>query len=631
MCSTSWVPALLGLLLTTPGCKNRDEPPRTEAPLRVEAPPPEPKPRPVDLGVQELEYQSIASVTARAKEDWWAVVDAWPHDEALQKGPPFQVMRSADAGRSWREDRELTAALGQVITDNKSRPKLFVWYTPDIGVIAGDLGARVLRTTDAGRTWTSVPLSEALSVHDVARAGGRTWACGSTGGIHRSDDAGASWRELALPPFSVHDPCVSMSFLDPERGWALGRKGNLWQTHDGGEHWARLKAPIPPMVQRHPVLPPEPEKLRKVVRVTREVAWVAGESSRFQTTDGAQAWHARPLPSELRQAGPRIVMTPDGQQVIVVGRSTGAPATWVPAVNAEAVAMGDDAVVMLEQRKDDEEDLGESGLHTYVAGQLVWAGPLRSAGSGVLTPLDGVAGRSPQSWLGWSGEHAVATFDAGRSWVKVGRLPESPVQKLVFLKAGTALARTAAGTLLRSEARDFGRKWEATTDALDAYDFAVKTGATVGAPFECVLSTAPATLHIEFGVQGCFTAAPHTLTLELAQEGATLTGGRSRGAPSEMKPLEPRNLSRAEAERIVRELAAAATPEEVPGGCVSTNTFVVVMEWSCPSSTTKKGGLELRAHDCALPDGMSGYRPNSYPRAFHTYEVASRVLKNGPR
>jgi hypothetical protein len=197
----------------------------------------------------------------------------------------------------------------------------------------------------------------------------------------------------------------------------------------------------------------------------------------------------------------------------------------------------------------------------------------------------------------------------------------------VYRKTGTALARAADGTLMRSHALFFGSRWDVTTDAMDAYDFAVGTGSVPAegpalAPFDCVRSTTPATLKVQFGQMGCFTGPQDTLTLELAQDGAKLTG---------TAPIEPRNLSRAEGERIVGELAEVILHEEQSTGCQSTNSFVVVMEWTCPSSPAKGGKLELRADDCTLPAEFHNLFPAGYERAIHAHDVAMRILENAPR
>lgn len=604
------MPALIGLLLLTEsGCLTGGAYPLS-----------------VDLGIQELDHGGVQNVAWRTEGDWWAVVNVESSGMPGDGTPSFQVMRSADAGRSWRKDPESSAALYRTVSNESPIFDFFVWYTPDIGIIAGYMGARVLRTVDAGRTWESVSLPEDLWVYDLERAGGRTWICGSSGGIFRSDDAGASWRAMRGTPFNDHDRCRSMSFLDTERGWALGMNETLWATEDGGENWRQLTAPLPPEVDDR-WLGPRREVLIQVVRLTSEVGWVAGGSSRFQTTDGGKTWHARPLTSEQEGLGLGLATTPSGQRVITVGMAHAAPDTWVPALDEDAIVMGKDAVVTLE---------GDT-LRTHVSGQFVWAGPLRSAGTGVLTPLEGVVQKSHETWLGWTGEHVVATFDAGRSWLTVGRLPQAPVQTLVFLKNGTALARTETGTLLRSPDYDIGRTWMTTTDALAAYDFAVNAGPAQGegrvsSPFECLLSTAPASMKVEFGLHGCFHAIDNTLSLELSQDGARLSGELgARMGNSDSVRVEPRALSRAEGERIVRELDEVATREEVPTGCGSTNSYMVAIEWSCPSSPVKGGRVELRASDCSLPDGLRSHLPDGYERARWVHQVAERTLKNASR
>ncbi|NMO19801.1 hypothetical protein HPC49_39015 [Pyxidicoccus fallax] len=607
----SWAPAVIGLLLLAgPEDRARNAPASPEAPGGAEASrtPEEPGVL-VDLGIQKIDLLRVQSVAHRMEKDWWAVVMASYRDRRPGDELPFRVLRSADAGRTWREDPERTAALDPVAAKADSNLDFFTWYTPDVGVLAGGVSSKVLRTVDAGRTWQPVALAEKLRVYTWEHVGGRTWLCGSSGNLHRSDDAGASWRMLRNSPFTEFDNCASLSFLDAERGWALSKEGRVWETSDGGEHWRPLKAP------------PWSGKPEQVVRLTPKVGWLGGaHADRFKTLDGGKTWHAQPLSPEQMDADPRLARTPAGQPVITLGATSGAPETWVPAMREYTVPMGKDTVVVLEGRY----------LRAYVSGRLRWAGPLRSAGTGVLTPLEGMARKSPEEWLGWTGEHAVATFDAGRNWVPVGRFPKTPVRRLLFLEGDKVLARAADGTLMRSTSHEFGSDWRTTTDAMDAFDFARRTRlasdtSPASAPFECVLAAAPASLKVQFDQLGCFHFIKNSLSLEFTQQGVRLSGVLTNGEEDSQR-IEPRVLSRAEAERIVQSLAKATTGEEQKPGCGSTSSLEAAIEWTCPASAETYGKLELSADDCRSDDNEP-----SRARAALVHQVAKQVLKDASR
>ncbi|PTL75962.1 hypothetical protein [Vitiosangium sp. GDMCC 1.1324] len=592
----SWMPVVLAALLLALPASSQVPPPLTW----------------VDLGVRELGLRAQL-VSSRTDEDVWLI--------ASGRGSSSQVLRSADAGRSWQVDTKASRALERaLIASSHVTIDHLVWVTPEIGIAAGYLGARVLRTTDAGLSWQAIPLTDNPWVYEVERAGKRVWLCGSSGHILRSDDAGASWQELKGSPFNSDDRCMEMSFLSPESGWAVGMHGSLWATEDGGTSWQRLSAPEQAPLRDDPSsLPPE---LRHVVRLTALVAWVQGSGGRFLTTDGGKTWHSKPTAQSEKDAVLAVSRTPGGQQVVTVGPAgDGVPVEqWVPFLGeSEGVApLGENTVVALGQR----------GLSTFVSGQLLRAGPPVGKGSDVLTPLEGIARKAPDAWLGWVGEQIVASHDEGRTWFRVGRVPQSPLRALAFLKEDTVLAESGAGTLLRSD--DFGRTWAPSTSPLDAYDFALASGRTASAesPFDCVLTTSPASMKVRFDIQGCFDSYTGVISVKLSPDRAELSGERTVEKPFE---LERRTISRGEGERIVRELVAAATRQETPLGCDSTTWYTATIEWSCPSGRIKKGTVELRAPGCgALTRGTAtttgSAAPDGYARALGIHQVTSEVF-----
>ncbi|MFY0581718.1 WD40/YVTN/BNR-like repeat-containing protein [Cystobacter fuscus] len=217
-----------------------------------------------------------------------------------------------------------------------------------------------------------------------------------------------------------------------------------------------------------------------------------------------------------------VARTPGGQRILTVRPAgDGVPVEqWVPFLGEEKTAvLGEDTVVML----------GKRGLYTFISGQLLRAGPPVSQGSGVLTPLEGIARKTPDEWLGWAGDQIFASHDEGRSWFQVGRVPQSPLRAIAFLKTQTVLAEPGTGALLRSE--DFGRTWKTSTSPLDAHDFALASGRTTTPdnPFECVLGTSPASMKIHYQESGCFNVFGGRLSVQLSPGEALLSVERYQG------------------------------------------------------------------------------------------------------
>ncbi|MDD3352049.1 YCF48-related protein [Zoogloea sp.] len=70
----------------------------------------------------------------------------------------------------------------------------------------------------------------------AATAGSRLVAVGLRGLIIYSDDAGASWKQAAVP---TQVDLVAVSFPSDKKGWAVGHGGVVLNTTDGGATWAR--------------------------------------------------------------------------------------------------------------------------------------------------------------------------------------------------------------------------------------------------------------------------------------------------------------------------------------------------------------------------------------------------------
>ena len=112
--------------------------------------------------------------------------------------------------------------------------------------ISGDGGA-VLRTTDAGATWTSVnpPNAADLDFRDVEAfnadvAYTMSSGPGTRSRIFKTSDGGKTWKQQ----FITFDPRYffdCFAFWNPEHGIAIGDPiGNhfsMLETHDGGGHW----------------------------------------------------------------------------------------------------------------------------------------------------------------------------------------------------------------------------------------------------------------------------------------------------------------------------------------------------------------------------------------------------------
>ncbi len=219
---------------------------------------------------------------------------AWAGSRVVAVGERGHVLHSADAGRSWTQapvpaSANLTAvyfaderrgfAVGHVETILRTQdggeswelvhfepaspqPLLDVAFTDAArGVAVGAYGV-IYVTTDGGRVWSQVPFTPAplpgaekveadademeagldlgfeFHLNAIARGPpGRMYLGAEAGRLFRSDDDGASWRELPSPyDGSFHGVLA----LDGDAVLAFGLRGNLFRSEDGGASWSAI-------------------------------------------------------------------------------------------------------------------------------------------------------------------------------------------------------------------------------------------------------------------------------------------------------------------------------------------------------------------------------------------------------
>jgi photosystem II stability/assembly factor-like uncharacterized protein len=110
-----------------------------------------------------------------------------------------------------------------------------VWFTSaQVGYAAG-FGGTIMRTQNAGTTWTRITtLAVSGNLNDFALAdASHGWAVGQNGVIARTGDGGATWTKS----FPTANELQGVSFSDTTNGWAVGQGGVIAGTRDGGRSW----------------------------------------------------------------------------------------------------------------------------------------------------------------------------------------------------------------------------------------------------------------------------------------------------------------------------------------------------------------------------------------------------------
>lgn len=146
------------------------------------------------------------------------------------------LYRSTDDGDTWTP---ITVAAG--FTDSHVRALSFAQTTPGIAYAgASDI---VFCSEDAGQTWANqgtLPSNiQALAVHPITSS--LVYAGSFAHGLHRSDDSGVTWTQLANGlPVGAWITSLAMHPAIPTIIYAGTWDGQVYRTADGGDSWAGL-------------------------------------------------------------------------------------------------------------------------------------------------------------------------------------------------------------------------------------------------------------------------------------------------------------------------------------------------------------------------------------------------------
>ena len=192
------------------------------------------------------------------------------------------LFKSSDGGAHWRL---LPSGLERVegVTLDPSDPMNVLAAGWTHGVV------RVVRSTDAGRTWAGSGFGAGNPAAPVVAISGDTALAGSTygWGLFGSTDGGRSWRRVG-PPGVVYVQAVAIA-----PGDAVAYAGisccaaarGLYKSTDGGRSWQRLTgAPYTADVDAITLDPEDPE----IVYIGTREGQAAGGV--FKSTDGGASW-----------------------------------------------------------------------------------------------------------------------------------------------------------------------------------------------------------------------------------------------------------------------------------------------------------------------------------------------------
>jgi photosystem II stability/assembly factor-like uncharacterized protein len=168
------------------------------------------------------------------------------------------ILCTWDGGETWERTH---------FAPENQQPLLDVWFADaERGLASGAYGV-LYTTTDGGKVWSQVPFeplplgdgaaraAEAASedemeaevdlgfqfhLNAIARGPERRLYLGAEAGrLFRSDDDGATWRELPSP---YDGSFYGILPLDGDALLAFGLRGNLFRSEDGGMNWTAIES-----------------------------------------------------------------------------------------------------------------------------------------------------------------------------------------------------------------------------------------------------------------------------------------------------------------------------------------------------------------------------------------------------
>jgi photosystem II stability/assembly factor-like uncharacterized protein len=234
------------------------------------------------------------------------------------------VWHTDDAGATWRNvsDGYFGGSIGAVAVA-PSDPNVVYVGEGSIDIRGNtSQGRGAWRSTDGGRSWTSIGLRNAgqigrIQVHpgnpDLVYAAvlGRPFGRSEERGIYRSRDGGRSWDRVLYLNDSTGASDLAMDPRNPRilyaAMWRAERKpwtmisgsaeGGIWRSADGGDTWTKLGGGLPTGLTGKiglTVSPANPQRLWAIIEAEPE-------GGVYRSDDGGSSWRRTNSENTLRQ------------------------------------------------------------------------------------------------------------------------------------------------------------------------------------------------------------------------------------------------------------------------------------------------------------------------------------------
>lgn len=369
---------------------------------------------------------TLNGIAFRTEQECWAV------------GMCGAMLRSTDSGQNWQS---VPSATYKDLADIVFVQALNGWAIGDSGT--------VLRTTDGGSTWSAINAETGGALHGVSFANESLgWVVGCDNNlpvIRHTTDGGLTWLEQQAPPTRMKR-LYGVFFLNDTLGWAVGAEGSRIHTTNGGLNWTDQTGSW------------QSRTLNSVYFVNDSLGWTVGDAKILQTTDGGANWYS--------QAGGWFnylrVWFSDASNGIAVGdtisRTTNGGENWSrrsgSGLGYACSAQGFSILV------------GEYGqILRSQAGDTAW----QSIQTGIRAGLNAVTfADSLSGWAVGEGGMIMRSVNGGRSWDTCAMLDHwASFNKVTATDSLHAWIAGYYGALARTS--DGGRTWTEPADNLPTF------------------------------------------------------------------------------------------------------------------------------------------------------------------
>ncbi|HTL80826.1 MAG TPA: YCF48-related protein [Bacteroidia bacterium] len=134
--------------------------------------------------------------------------------------------RTFNGGTTWTTDPPYGSTIGGQFSD-------IFFITGKFGFMCQ--GKNVLRTVDAGNSWTITQAGDTNRLWNIYFLNKDTgWVCGNNGKIVRTIDGGLTWTQFTI---ATTDDFQTITFKDGLHGFAGSSNGTMYKTSDAGQTW----------------------------------------------------------------------------------------------------------------------------------------------------------------------------------------------------------------------------------------------------------------------------------------------------------------------------------------------------------------------------------------------------------